>query len=92
MRNPLFDPFAPKQTVSVTLNSDLYAKAKSMGINASKVAEEAVAGEYSARLAAELTAEIRQDVLAAEKYIDEHGSFSDFVKEHYKALDEDGAI
>jgi post-segregation antitoxin (ccd killing protein) len=92
MRNPLFDPLAPKQTVSVTLNSDLYAKAKSMGINASKVAEEAVADEYSVRLAAELTAEIRQDVLAAEKYIHEHGSFSDFVKEHYKALDEDGAV
>lgn len=38
MRNPLFERKAPKQTVSITLNSDLYAKAKSMGINTSKVA------------------------------------------------------
>jgi len=45
MRDPLFEPKAPKQTVSITLNSDLYAKAKSMGINASKVAEEALAYE-----------------------------------------------
>jgi hypothetical protein len=28
MRDPLFDPKAAKQTVSIKLNSDLYAKAK----------------------------------------------------------------
>ncbi len=45
MRKPLHDLKAGKQTVSITLNSDLYAKAKSLGINASKVAEEAIAQE-----------------------------------------------
>ena len=45
MKDPFFESKAPKQTVSITLNSDLYSKAKSMGINASKVAEEALAHE-----------------------------------------------
>ena len=43
MRKPLFEPKAVKQTVSITLNSDLYAKAKAFDINASRVAEEAIA-------------------------------------------------
>ncbi len=59
MRNPLFEPKAAKQTVSITLNSDLYAKAKGMGINTSKVAEEALAYEYAQRLSEELRAELR---------------------------------
>jgi antitoxin CcdA len=92
MRNPLFDPTAAKQTVSVTLNSDLYSKAKAIGINISKVAEEAVAGEYAARLAATLAAEIRQDVDAANQYAEEHGSFSALMREHYETEDVDGAI
>lgn len=36
-----FDREAPKQTVSLTINSDLYAQAKRLGMNASKIAEEA---------------------------------------------------
>jgi len=41
MRRPRYDSSGPKQTVSLTLNSDLYPKAKSLGINASRVAEQA---------------------------------------------------
>jgi post-segregation antitoxin (ccd killing protein) len=92
MKYPLFDALAPKQTVSVTLNSDLYTKAKSMGINTSKVAEEAVAGEYAARCAQALALEIRDDLKAAEKYAEEHGSFSELIREHYETEDADGAI
>lgn len=92
MKNALFDPLAPKQTVSVTLNSDLYAKAKSMGINTSKVAEEAVADEYAARYAASLALEIRRDLDAAQKYAEEHGSFAQLMREHYESNDVDGAI
>jgi post-segregation antitoxin (ccd killing protein) len=92
VKNALFDALAPKQTVSVTLNSDLYAKAKSLGINTSKVAEEAVAHEYAARHAAALALEIRKDLDAAEKYAEEHGSFSQLLREHYETQDADGAI
>lgn len=87
MRDPLFDPKAPKQTVSVTLNSDLYAKAKELDINASKVAEEALAHEYSARRSEALRAEIRGELAAVEKYEEQHGSFPELVRAHYERDD-----
>jgi post-segregation antitoxin (ccd killing protein) len=90
MRSPLFDPKAAKQTVSITLNSDLYAKAKSMGINASKVAEEALAQEYAQRRSETIIAELRQDLAAAESYADQHGTFADLVREHYER--DDGSV
>ena len=90
MRDPLFEPKAPKQTVSITLNSDLYAKAKSMGINASKVAEEALAHEYSARRSEALRAEIRDELAALERFETQHGSFPELVRAHYER--DDGAI
>jgi antitoxin CcdA len=90
MRDPNFDPNAPKQTVSVTLNSDLYAKAKSVGINASKVAEEAIADEYAKRRKEALLKELRQDLAAVEKYEEQHGSFPELVRAHYER--DDGSI
>jgi post-segregation antitoxin (ccd killing protein) len=88
MREPLFEAKAVKQTVSITLNSDLYAKAKSIGINTSKVAEEALAQEYAQRRSEVLLAEIRQDLAAVAAYAEQHGSFPDLVREHY-ARDDD---
>ena len=90
MKNPLFEPKAPKQTVSITLNSDLYAKAKSMGINTSKVAEEALAQEYAAGLREALRAEIRDELAALERYEAQHGSFPELVRAHYER--DDGAV
>jgi len=90
MRNPLFEPKAPKQTVSVTLNSDLYSKAKSMGINTSKVAEDALAHEYSVGLREVLRAEIRDELASLERYEAEHGSFPELVRAHYER--DDGAV
>jgi post-segregation antitoxin (ccd killing protein) len=90
VRDPIFEPKAPKQTVSITLNSDLYAKAKSLGINASKVAEEALAHEYSARRSEALRAEIRDELAALEKYEAQHGSFPELVRAHYEH--DDGAV
>jgi antitoxin CcdA len=90
VRDPIFEPKAPKQTVSITLNSDLYAKAKSLGINASKVAEEALAHEYSARRSEALRAEIRDELAALERYEAQHGSFPDLVRAHYEH--DDGAV
>jgi post-segregation antitoxin (ccd killing protein) len=90
MRDPLFDPKAVKQTVSVTLNSDLYAKAKGVGINASKVAEEALATKYAELYSEALIAELRQGLAAVESYAEKHGSFPELVRKHYEQ--EDGAI
>ena len=90
MRDPLFEPKAPKQTVSITLNSDLYAKAKSMGMNASKVAEEALADQYTVLLREALRAEIRGELAALERYEAKHGSFPELVRAHYER--DDGAV
>ncbi|HEX3950223.1 MAG TPA: type II toxin-antitoxin system CcdA family antitoxin [Steroidobacteraceae bacterium] len=90
MRQPPYESKAAKQTVSITLNSDLYAKAKSAGINTSKVAEQALAQEYLIRLREALRAEIREELTALERYEAQHGSFPELVRAHYER--EDGAV
>jgi len=88
VRNPPYDVKATKQTVSLTINSELYAQAKKLGINASQVAEEALAQEVARRKAEQLKAEIRQDLEAVNSYMAKHGSFAEMVREHYHG-DED---
>jgi post-segregation antitoxin (ccd killing protein) len=90
MRAPEYDAKSPKQTVSITLNSDLYAKAKGLAINVSRVAEEAIAQEYASRRAKELRAELQRELLAIEKYEEDHGSFAEMVRAYYG--DDDGAV
>ncbi len=90
MRRALFESAAPKQTVSLTLNSDLYAKAKRAGINASRVAEDALAQAYADSIARSLRAELAQDLESADAYADEHGSFAELVRRHYET--DDGAV
>jgi len=90
MRDPLFKPKAAKQTVSITLNSDLYAKAKSAGINVSRVAEEAIASKYAELKSQAIKAELQRGLAAVENYADQHRSFADLVREHYES--EDGAV
>ena len=90
MREPLYDSKSPKQTVSVTLNSDLYAKAKEIGINTSRVAEDALSQEYAARKGEELLAELKRDLAAVESYEEQHGSFAEMVRAYYER--DDGAV
>lgn len=75
--------------MSLTINSDLYAQARRLGINASQIAEEALVQEVARRKAERLQAEILQDLEAASSYIAKHGSFADMVREHYRERDED---
>ncbi len=89
MRVPPHDVKAGKQTVSVTINSDVYAQAKKLDINTSQVAEEALIQEVARRKAEQLRAEIRQDLEAASTYATKHGSFADMVRDHYAETDED---
>jgi post-segregation antitoxin (ccd killing protein) len=58
-----------------------------MGINTSRVAEEALAHEYAERLAEELLADLRQGLAAVESYAEQHGSFAELVREHYERGD-----
>jgi antitoxin CcdA len=72
----------------LTINSDLYAQAKKLGINASQVAEEALIQQVALRKAEQLKAEIRQDLEAANAYMAKHGSFAEMVRQHYRDRDE----
>ena len=73
MQDTLYDSTARKRTVSLTLNSDLYAKVRAAGMNASRIAEAALAQALKAREADVLRQEIRQDMKALADYIAEHG-------------------
>ena len=87
MRSPPYDARVAKQTVSLTINGDLIAQVKRLGINASQVAEEALAQEVARRRAEQLKAEIEQDLEAANAYAAKHGSFAELVREHYRGDD-----
>jgi antitoxin CcdA len=82
MRSQSYDQKAAKQTVSLTINSDLYAQAKRLGVNASQVAEEALAHEVARRKAERLREEVRKDLEALDAYEAKHGSFAEMVRQH----------
>lgn len=88
MKHRPYDTQAPKRTVSVTLNSDLYSKAKKLGINSSRVAEEALNVAVTKRLTEELEAEIRRDLEAYNTYVAEHGSPAEMARAHYAGSDD----
>lgn len=88
MRQPLFDPTAKKKTVSLTLNGDLYAKAKAHGINASRVAEAALAQALAAREADEIRTDIEKDLAAYNAYIEKHGSPAEMLRDHLADRDD----
>jgi post-segregation antitoxin (ccd killing protein) len=90
VRNPPRGVKAAKQTVSLTINSDIYVLAKQLGINVSQVAEEALSQQIARRKAEQLQVEIRQDLEAASSYMAKHGSFAEMVRQHYRDRGEDG--
>jgi antitoxin CcdA len=83
IREPAFRADAPKQTVSLTINSDLFARVKSLGINASRVAEDALAEELEKRRRTQIEAEAQADIAAINAYEEKHGNFADQVRAHY---------
>ena len=92
MRNLPYDARARKRTVSLTLNADLYAKAKSAGINLSKIAEQALAQALAQRLAEQVRADVHRDLEAFNAFVAAHGSFAEMAREHYAAADSDAPV
>ena len=88
MRKPMFDPSSKKRTVSLTLNVDLYAKAKAEGINASQVAEEALAQALKTRLLDKARAEIEKDMAALDAYVEKHGSPAEMLRDYLAERDD----
>jgi post-segregation antitoxin (ccd killing protein) len=89
MRAAPYDVKAAKQTVSLTINSDLYSQARRFGINTSQIAEEALAQEVARRNAERLREEVRRDLEALDAYEAKHGSFAEMVRRHYEPNSDD---
>jgi post-segregation antitoxin (ccd killing protein) len=87
---PAYDRNAAKTAVQVTVNADLYAKATAAGIDASALTEQALARALAEHDLAALKAEIRQDLVAYNAYVAEHGSPADLVRRHF--ADGDNAV
>lgn len=77
VRPALYNARAAKMTVSVTLNADLYAKARRAGLDTSKIAERALA----AALAGELDLEAREDLEALNRHVAEQAVIADWALE-----------
>jgi post-segregation antitoxin (ccd killing protein) len=82
---------APKQSMRLSINSDLYGQARHLVIHGPLVAEEALAREVAERTAEQIRAEVRQDLAALDAYEAEHGSFSEMVREHYPSAEDEGS-
>jgi post-segregation antitoxin (ccd killing protein) len=81
-----YDPSAPRQTVSITLNSELYAQARALDINASRVAEEALAYRVKEKRAEQIRREIEQDVAALGALVEAHREEFDDMDREFERL------
>lgn len=69
-----------KKAVNLSLDSDLLAQARELGLNLSGVAEQALAYAVSARLAERWAEENREAVAAYNQRIEARGVFSDGLR------------
>ena len=80
MRHATHDLTAPRRTVSVTINSDLMARAKAAKINVSAVSEAAVAAALAAKERDELREALRVEAAMIDRHVEQYGSFADAVQ------------
>ena len=66
---------APKKATNVTINSDLLAQAKALGINLSSVLEQALAEQVRKRKAQAWLSENREAIQAYNEDVLRHGTF-----------------
>ena len=73
MHIPLYDPNARRKTISITINSDLAAKATALGINLSRTAEDAIAVAFIQLERERIKEEIAEAIRFTDAYVAEHG-------------------
>jgi antitoxin CcdA len=79
MSNPYRDD-NPKHPINLSLNAGLLKQGKDLGINVSRVAEEALAHAVSAKLAERWQAETRDAIEAYNRRVETQGVFSDGLR------------
>ena len=88
MRPRIYDDTAPRSPVTVRVNGDLYAKAKDAGLDLDTIAERAL----DAALRERIREEIKLDLEACDRYVAEHGSFAEMLREHYAEVEDRKAV
>lgn len=86
MADAMFDRSASKLVVSLSINSDLYAKAQALGVDTSRVAEAAIARAVQSADREQLLADIRKDREVLARYIAEHGDTVAELREMFGTL------
>jgi len=76
-----YDTSAPKKPTNLTINSDLLAQAKNLGINISAVLESSLAVEVRRRKAEAWLQENQSAIAAYNEEVEAHGTFGDHVRE-----------
>jgi antitoxin CcdA len=84
------DRHAPRRAVNLSLNGDMVAKARALGLNLSSIAEEAITREVARATEARFKAEIARGLEQYDQYLAEHGSFADAVRATLEAEEPDG--
>lgn len=72
-----FDRDAPKKATNLTVNSDLLARARALGINLSEVFETSLAEIVRRREAERFREEARQAMEDYNEFVREHGIFGE---------------
>jgi post-segregation antitoxin (ccd killing protein) len=78
MRPRIYDESAARSPVTVQVNGDLYAKVKEAGLDIDAVAERALVEALRERI----REEIRPELEAYNRFVAEHGSFAEAIREH----------
>lgn len=74
---PPYDLTAPKKSANLSVNSDLLAQAKKLGINLSAVLEQSLAQKVKELKAQAWIEENRNAIARYNQDVEEHGVFSD---------------
>lgn len=77
----IYDASAPKKATNLTVNSDLLAQAKELGINISALLEQSLEHQVKKLKAQAWLRENREAITAYNRGVDEMGVFSDELRE-----------
>lgn len=77
---PLYDPHAPKKATNLSVNSDLLNKIRKQRVNLSATLERALADALRENRRDQWLADNRSAIDAYNKDVEEHGVFSDGLR------------
>lgn len=73
----LYDPDAPKKPTNVSVNSDLLARSRDLGINLSAALERALREQLAQAQALEWSEENQAAIQAYNDFVEQHGCFGE---------------